>query len=138
MEAHPFVCPASHIWIHWTYNQGVHDSYQIMVAYWSVYGDFSIYCGSWGTCAIYCQLESAINCRPCSMRPHTSRGPRLSIVLKFYSLDGGQCFGLRSGSNFANKDSGPWLLSQGGGGCGQLPMLVCVMLVICVTCPIGE
>ena len=30
-----------HIRIHWTYNQGVRDSNQIMVAYWSVYGDFS-------------------------------------------------------------------------------------------------
>ena len=45
---------------------------------------------------------------------------------------------LRSGSNFANKYRGPWLLSRGGGGWGQLLMLVCVMLVICVTCPVGE
>ena len=38
------VCVSSikvHIRIHWTCNQGVRDSNQIMVAYWSVYGDFS-------------------------------------------------------------------------------------------------
>jgi hypothetical protein len=37
------VCVSSikvHIWIHWTCNQGIRDSNQIMVAYWSVYGDF--------------------------------------------------------------------------------------------------
>jgi len=39
------VCVSSikvHIWIHWTCNQGVRDSNQIMVAYWSMYGDFSL------------------------------------------------------------------------------------------------
>ena len=38
------VCVSSikvHIWIHWTCNQGVCDSNQMMVAYWSVYSDFS-------------------------------------------------------------------------------------------------
>ena len=44
MEAHPFVCPASRC----TYGFAEHltkayvsDSNQIMVAFWSVYGDFS-------------------------------------------------------------------------------------------------
>jgi len=51
--------------------------------------DFSIYCGSWGTYAIYCQLENTINCRSCSVGPHISRGPITSTILKFSSLDGG-------------------------------------------------
>jgi len=42
MEVDPFVSSIKvHIRIHWTCNQGVRDSNQIIVAYWSVYGEFS-------------------------------------------------------------------------------------------------
>jgi len=44
MEAHPFVCPASRCTYGFTGHVTkayVSDSNQIMVAYWSVYGDFS-------------------------------------------------------------------------------------------------
>ena len=44
MESHPFVCPASRCTYGFTGHVTkayVNDSNQIMVAYWSVYGDFS-------------------------------------------------------------------------------------------------
>jgi hypothetical protein len=44
MEAHPFVCPASRCTYGFTGHVAkvyVSDANQIMVAYWSVYGDFS-------------------------------------------------------------------------------------------------
>jgi hypothetical protein len=42
MKGHPFVSSIKeHIRIHWTCNQGLRNSKQIMVGYWSVYGEFS-------------------------------------------------------------------------------------------------
>ena len=54
MEAHPFVCPASRCTCGFTGHVTkayVSDSNQIMVAYWSVYGDFS------STMYIYIYIE---------------------------------------------------------------------------------